>query len=47
MTIAVYEVSADGQSYQMQYLDRVERVLLPHECRLPEGSHSGHVGELS
>ena len=47
MMIPVYEVSADGQSYQMQHWDRVERVLLPHECRLPEGGHFEHVGELS
>ena len=47
MMIPVYEVSADGQSYQMQHWDRVERVLLPHECRLPEGGHSEHVGVLS
>ena len=46
MMIPVYEVSADGQSYQMQHWDRVERVLLSHECRLPEGGHSEHVGEL-
>ena len=47
MMIPVYEVSADGQSYQMQHWDRVERVLLPHEWRLPEGGHFEHVGELS
>ena len=44
MMIPVYEVSADGQSYQMQHWDWV---LLPHECRPPEGGHSAHVGELS
>ena len=47
MMIPVYEVSADGQSYQMQHWDRVEWVLLPHECRLPGGGHFENVGELS
>ena len=41
------EVGVDGQSYQMQHWDRVEWVLLPHECRLPEGGHFENVGELS
>ena len=47
MIIPEYEVSADGQSYQMQHWDRVERELSPHEGRLPEGGHFEHVGELS
>ena len=47
MMIPVNEVSADGQSCQMQHWDRIEWVLLPHECRLPAGGHSEHVVDLS
>ena len=47
MMTPVYEVVGGGQSCQMQHWDRVKPVLLLHECRLPEGGHSGHEGGLS